>query len=161
MLVEQLYTLSILIFRYWTLLHGPETTDKKDKSVMVNFRTLSTNPVPIFVLQKAILQLLQQYIRAEDNWMYFYKSILLTLLKRSCEQQRLKKKTSQLNMMVVEESQCQQATYVGYFHLIHENKAKGFVFFLSFSLQYLYSLVIWSLPTLKGDAILLHLKDVI
>lgn len=67
MLIEQIYTLSILIshypnillifhysnillFYYWTPLHGPETTDKNDKSLTVNFRTLSPNLAPIFVL---------------------------------------------------------------------------------------------------------------
>lgn len=161
MSTEQLYTLRILIFHYWTILHGPETTDKNVKSLTVNFRTLSTNSVPIFVLQQVIFQHLQQYIGAEDNQMYFYKYILLTLLKRSCEQQRVKKKTSWLNVTVIEESQCQQATYVSYFHLMHENNKKGFVFLLSFFLQCLSILVIWSLPTLKGDAKLLNLKDVI
>jgi len=93
--------------------------------------------------------------------MYFYNYILLTLLKRSCEQQRLKKKTSQLNVIVIEEPQCQQVTYVGCFHLIHENNTKGFVFLLLFFLQYLSIFVIWSLPKLKGDATFLHLKDMI
>lgn len=65
--------------------------------------------VSIFVLQEAILQLSQQFIGEEKNWMHFYEYILQTLLKRSCEQQRLKKEISPLNVMVKEESGSQQA----------------------------------------------------
>lgn len=152
MLIEQLHTLSILVFHYWTLLHGPETRDKNDKSLTVNFRTLSTNPVPIFVLHKAILQLLQQYIGEEDNWMYFYKYILLTLLKRSCDQQRLKKKTSQLDRRVT----APVGYLCGLFPFDSWEQCKRLCF-----LPFVFLKVIWSLPMLKGDAILLHLKDAI
>lgn len=38
MLIKKLFTLSIVIFHYWTVFHGPETTVKK---FTVNFRTLS------------------------------------------------------------------------------------------------------------------------
>lgn len=53
MLIEQLFALSILIFHYWTVFHGPETTGKKEihsefqnfvYEISINFCAAGSNP---------------------------------------------------------------------------------------------------------------------
>lgn len=97
--------------------------------------------VSIFVLQKATFLLLQLFIGAGENCMRFCKYTPQTLLKRSGEEQILKKKISPLNVMAKEESQSQQVLMLA-ISIQYERPMEKTVFFLFLFLQYLSILVI-------------------
>lgn len=139
MLIQQLFTLSILIFHYWTVFHGPETTNKKEicsefqnfvHQISINFCAAESNPSTFTAVHwgrrklDALLQVHSPDITEEKLWTAKIEEENKSI---KCDGKRRVTKPA--------------GSYVGYFHSIWETNEKAFVIFLLFFLQYLSILV--------------------